>query len=111
MQLSSTLLLCLGLVSSSFAAPQGDDDGPDGPSGHLDFYAAAANYSRDVPLDGGDVSADPDLNVNIIIADFDAYNGCNFDTPQNVTLVPSDDGKTIEVGPPQPILKLNCETS
>ncbi|KAI8635547.1 hypothetical protein F5Y19DRAFT_469421 [Xylariaceae sp. FL1651] len=105
MQFFSSLILGLSLIAGTQAQPGVG-------VAHLVFHGGPASYDLYVPLDGRAVATNNGISVNIIDTFYyDALSLCTFTTLKPVALVGSvnpDGTKEIAVGPPMPILSVNC---
>ncbi|KAK0610162.1 hypothetical protein B0T17DRAFT_546031 [Bombardia bombarda] len=107
--LTPVLLLALGLITGSTAAPLEERDVQ---TVHLTFHGGPAEYSLAFPADGNVYATNSSIAISIIDApDFLALTQCTFITSGEKTLASTitAQGLTqILVGPPQPITGVSC---
>ncbi|CAG8957472.1 hypothetical protein HYFRA_00011453 [Hymenoscyphus fraxineus] len=79
----------------------------------LTFHGGPSTYTLNMAADGSTYYTNNKLNVNTIevAEDFNLWGLCNFYTtgPIRITTPPAGSGKTVQLGPPQPITAVACK--
>ncbi|KAF4625311.1 hypothetical protein G7Y89_g12855 [Cudoniella acicularis] len=105
-----TLLTLSTLATLGLATPTGTDT----PFSYLPltftFYGGPASYELSFAADGNTYNTNNDLSINLIDGGgFNAWSSCIFYTTGQQTLVGSQAGEYVTVGPPQPIVSVACQ--
>lgn len=76
----------------------------------LTFHGGPASYSLSLAADGNSYNTNNGMAVSLISSpDFDAFHFCNFYTTGQKAIVPSPSNNQLAIGPPQPIVSVDCE--